>query len=276
MLLMWAVVVGVLGIAHVIGASPRSEPRPVAVPATTAPRPAAAPSSTVVVFGSPPPTVSPSAGAGAGSRPAPSESPSGSATAPEAAPSPPVAAGNVSAPALAVSCHPDVSLAASPDAPYSFLCLRGTTPISWPSDSIRLFTAGLTPQQTAALPVALAQWQQQARFTVTRVDSAAAANVVMIGATLTSNEDGYTSMHYVCAANCAFDHADVRLASNVTLTKTSWVATILHELGHVAGLNHVARHSEVMYPEIDAESPVTYGSGDLAGLQALEKVRPAA
>jgi predicted Zn-dependent protease len=67
----------------------------------------------------------------------------------------------------------------------------------------------------------------------------------------------------------------VRLTSTTQLTKTSWIATILHELGHVAGLNHVARRSEVMYPEIDAGSPVAYGSGDLAGFGALQAVRSA-
>ena len=179
----------------------------------------------------------------------------------------------MSAPAVAVVCHPDLSLEHAADAPYSFLCMRGTTPISWPSDAIRLYTEGLTPPQTAALSIALAQWQQRARFTVTRVDAAAAADVVMTGAELANDEDGYTSLHYVCTSTCAYDHADVQLASNTALTKTTWIATILHELGHVAGLNHVARHSEVMYPEIDAESPAVYGAGDLAGFEELTKVR---
>ena len=126
---------------------------------------------------------------------------------------------------------------------------------------------------SAALPVALAQWETRARFTVTRVDSADAADVVLHRAVLANDEDGYTSMHYVCSRTCAYDHADVRLAANSELTKTSWVATILHELGHVAGLNHVARHSEVMYPEIDAQSPAAYGAGDLAGFQELARIR---
>jgi hypothetical protein len=105
------------------------------------------------------------------------------------------------------------------------------------------------------------------------VTSASAANVVLTSAALSNNEDGYTSMHYVCVATCSYDHADVRLTSTAQLTKTSWIATILHEFGHVAGLNHVARHSEVMYPEIDSSAPAVYGSGDVAGFRALEAVR---
>ena len=177
--------------------------------------------------------------------------------------------------ATVVACHPDLALEDSPDAPYNFLCTRGTTPISWPNDAIRLYTSSLSPPQTAALEIALAQWEADARFKVTRVDSTAAANVVMTNAVLDSNEDGYTKMHYVCDTTCAYDFADVTLASTAELTKTSWVSTILHELGHVAGLNHVARHSEVMYPEIDAQSPAAFGSGDLAGPRELQKVRTA-
>jgi len=172
-------------------------------------------------------------------------------------------------------CSPDLALDASPDAPFSFLCTTGATPVSWPTSSIRLFTSNLSAPQMLALPVALAQWRSQAHFDVTMVSSESDANVVLTSAALSNNEDGYTSMHYVCADTCAYDRADVRLASNAQLTKTSWSTTILHELGHVAGLNHVARHSEVMYPEINATAPVVYGSGDLAGFQALEAVRSA-
>ena len=239
------------------------------------------PSTTVAVSGTPPPTTpvpvtaTPQAGAGVGPPPSSRSDTEETPPPPTTAAAPPTE-GTVRSPAAAVvACHPDLALEESPDAPYNFLCTRGTTPISWPNDAIRLYTSSLSPPQTAALEIALAQWEADARFTVTRVDSAAAANVVMTNAVLDSNEDGYTRMHYLCTTTCAYDHADVTLASTAELTKTSWVSTILHELGHVAGLNHVARHSEVMYPEIDAQSPAVFGSGDLAGLQELQKVRTA-
>ena len=271
---MWALAEVVLGLlALVVKDHRQASSPPVVAPRSAAVAPApTAPSTVVEVTGTTlPPATSPAA-AGA-VRPSPPEA--------QAVASPPsttttlATAGSVSSPAVSVSCHPDLALEASPDSPYTFLCTHGSTPVSWPTDAIRLFTSGLSPQQTGALQLALAEWQHDARFTVTEVQTAAAANVVMTNEALSNNEDGYTSMHYVCAATCVYDHADVRLASSAELTKTSWVSTILHELGHVAGLNHVARHSEVMYPEIDAQSPVVYGSGDLAGLQELEKVRTA-
>jgi hypothetical protein len=194
------------------------------------------------------------------------------ADAPSAGP-PTTVGGQVGAPAVSASCRPDLALSASPDAPFSFLCMAGAKPLSWPNNTIRLFSSNLTPAQNVALPLALAQWQSQAHFDVTLVTSATAANVVLTSAALSNDEDGYTSMHYVCEATCSYDHADVRLTSTAQLTKTSWIATILHELGHVAGLNHVARHSEVMYPEIDPNAPVAYGSGDVSGFRALEAVR---
>jgi hypothetical protein len=45
-------------------------------------------------------------------------------------------------------------------------------------------------------------------------------------------------------------------------------AVIEHELGHVAGLDHVQDRSQLMYPEADLEV-TDYGPGDLAGLAIL-------
>jgi hypothetical protein len=43
--------------------------------------------------------------------------------------------------------------------------------------------------------------------------------------------------------------------------------TLLHELGHLVGLDHVDAHGEVMQP--DGGGVVDYGSGDVAGLRYL-------
>ena len=43
----------------------------------------------------------------------------------------------------------------------------------------------------------------------------------------------------------------------------------LHELGHVAGLDHVHSQAEIMNPSVTDRSPDGYGPGDLAGLTQL-------
>jgi hypothetical protein len=267
--LTWAVAEVVLAVVALVVTSNRTTPQPTArPPAVVAPAPLSESPSAPAAPSPALPGAAPAAAVDAG---APRLSPAASSE-PSPTPSSVETAGDAATTA-AVSCRPDLDLAASPDAAYNFLCTQGGTPVTWPSDSVRVYTTGLTPTQTAALPVALAQWQTSAHFRVTRVTNESDADVVMTGTALTNNEDGYTSMHYVCATTCAYDHADVQLATNAHLTKTSWMSTILHELGHVAGLNHVARHGEVMYPEIDARSPAVYGSGDLAGFQQLANAR---
>jgi ribosomal protein L24E len=44
---------------------------------------------------------------------------------------------------------------------------------------------------------------------------------------------------------------------------------IQHELGHVAGLDHVSDRSQLMYPSIHSASPDGYAAGDRAGLAQL-------
>lgn len=41
---------------------------------------------------------------------------------------------------------------------------------------------------------------------------------------------------------------------------------LMHELGHVVGLNHSQQSSQMMYPVLLARSEAAYASGDLAGL----------
>ena len=47
------------------------------------------------------------------------------------------------------------------------------------------------------------------------------------------------------------------------------VELLLHELGHMMGLNHVTNPVEVMYPDINPQSQGRYEAGDLAGLSDL-------
>lgn len=44
---------------------------------------------------------------------------------------------------------------------------------------------------------------------------------------------------------------------------------LLHELGHVVGLNHVASDSQVMYPTITRRASASYAAGDRAGLERV-------
>ena len=41
---------------------------------------------------------------------------------------------------------------------------------------------------------------------------------------------------------------------------------LLHELGHVVGLNHAQQSSQIMYPVLLARTKAAYATGDLAGL----------
>lgn len=272
LILVWALVVATIDIAHILnvrdpGREPRvsaprantATPAPVA-PATTAPPPVAPPPSE----SSTPRRRTNAAAGGAANVPSP---PPAKPSAEPAAPAPP--------PPINAGCNSDLQLADAPDAPYNFLCSANGVPITWPSNTVTLFTSGLDPVQATALEVALPQWQATGMFTVTRVNNSAAAQIVMTTGTLTSDEGGRANVHYTCSTSCAFDHADVELSSSVSLDTTLWVATILHELGHVAGLNHVARRSEVMYPTIDITTTPAYGSGDSAGLRELAKLRSA-
>jgi hypothetical protein len=44
---------------------------------------------------------------------------------------------------------------------------------------------------------------------------------------------------------------------------------VLHELGHVAGLDHVQERAQLMFPSISTQSPDGFGSGDRAGLAQI-------
>lgn len=63
-------------------------------------------------------------------------------------------------------------------------------------------------------------------------------------------------------------NAERRLAPGFDDRHGSWGATILHELGHLVGLDHVDDPHELMFEQATF-GPVAWGPGDLAGLAAL-------
>jgi Matrixin len=184
-------------------------------------------------------------------------------------------AASPSAPTAPVVCHTDLPLRRSPNAPYNFMCTQAGRPLTWRNGNINLYVGPLSTVQQLALPAALSQWEAEGHFTVTQVSAPRAANVTMTTARLSNREAGYAQVHYSCtSAACFYDHATVSLSSTATLAQTAWVSTICHELGHAAGLNHVSRHPQVMYPYVNATSPNAYTPGDIQGLQAEYQQRP--
>lgn len=63
-------------------------------------------------------------------------------------------------------------------------------------------------------------------------------------------------------------NADRVLEGGFVTRQSHWGGTILHELGHLVGLDHVEDDGELMYPR-PGLGPATWGPGDLAGLERL-------
>ena len=42
----------------------------------------------------------------------------------------------------------------------------------------------------------------------------------------------------------------------------------LHELGHVMGLQHTSKRSQLMYPSLNSSTPSHFAAGDRAGAHA--------
>lgn len=76
------------------------------------------------------------------------------------------------------------------------------------------------------------------------------------------------SAHDVFVSGQIVLNADKKLPSGFGDRHASWGATVLHELGHLVGLDHVEDPRELMfaYPGF---GPVEFGPGDLAGLAAV-------
>jgi hypothetical protein len=78
----------------------------------------------------------------------------------------------------------------------------------------------------------------------------------------TDDERVYVSGHVVLNA----DRPDLQVGT--ADRRTSWAATVLHELIHVLGLGHVDDASQLM-ATFPGAGPVRLGTGDLAGLAAV-------
>lgn len=264
-------------------AAPRSgtAPKSTSAPGAVSSRTGSTAATTTVPPASPGRTATASAGTTGPTNTAPAQSaPAGQGAPPALTSSPPSGRGSGASASPPVSCRTDLPLSQAPDAGYAFLCDQGSTPLTWGQSHLAIYDQGLSVLQTAALAAAVVEWQALARFQVTFTADRRAADVVVTAVPLSAEqpgytEDGYTTVSYRCSPVCAYYHADVELSSTATLTQTDWLSTALHELGHVAGLNHVSKAGQVMYPYLTLTSPVVYADGDRAGLAILAAERGA-
>ncbi|MCU1595164.1 MAG: hypothetical protein JWO12_2556 [Frankiales bacterium] len=83
-----------------------------------------------------------------------------------------------------------------------------------------------------------------------------------------SSSDGGTTWKWQIVQGFVVVDPSVSLASGFG-TGITRGALLLHELGHVVGLNHTGDTSQVLYPTLRSATVGSYGAGDLTGLKAV-------
>jgi hypothetical protein len=73
----------------------------------------------------------------------------------------------------------------------------------------------------------------------------------------------YSKLPYTQGQAAFLSTAVKRLSSRMKRT------LYLHELGHVMGLQHTSKRSQIMYPSLNRSTPAHYAAGDRAGLKKL-------
>jgi hypothetical protein len=170
-----------------------------------------------------------------------------------------------------VTC-PDTSVP-SPN-PYAWQCTHADgTPVRWSTNAITVWVDGLTPTQTTALVAAEAQWTPHTEISFVPAPSASAAQVVITEVeSLDALPDlGPNVVEYavteVHQTGGYYDHATMQVANAPFLDADTWLDTLLHELGHVAGLAHVLSPDQIMRRVVGLPQ-TSYGDGDIAGLES--------
>jgi hypothetical protein len=86
---------------------------------------------------------------------------------------------------------------------------------------------------------------------------------------------GGSTSYWTSASDQAYVTGEVVFDRDLSLVRPGFGAGLTrgnleqHELGHVAGLDHVQDRGQIMYPSISDRSPDGYGPGDRAGLAQL-------
>jgi hypothetical protein len=86
---------------------------------------------------------------------------------------------------------------------------------------------------------------------------------------------GGSTSYWTSSSDPAYVTGEIVLDRDLSLVRAGFGAgmtrgnLIMHELAHIAGLDHVTDRGELMYASISSQSPNGYGPGDRAGLEQL-------